>query len=279
MLENFYRGTFALPALVGCELSEFAAVLLHLLLHHYQDYSAGVDSCPFRQVRQFMVSPGEFDCRLTGHMGRPDGVTVGDRGVESRSVVERIIVLDPSSHANSKWSKPLNERIGRPSRAAGVEHDECGRLISGLACRSECTCGDHGTRVEVIYVVLERNELLVAVPREMHYVRAKSCDSFLQVLSGRRQPHLNLHLITMQGSLDCSADPRVFPSDSKIAFRGSTQHEDAEFFDLWCAQGPQRRLHLRIGRGDARSRQRPSSPHRSVYAAWTPTDDGRTDCS
>lgn len=119
-------------------------------------------------------------------------------------------------------------RTGRTPFLTSVEHDQRGRGVGGGEGGGEG--GHHHTLVEGVAVPLEGDEALVAVPREMHDMRPEPSDALQQVLSGNREPNVDIHLVAMHSGFDGTPNAGVLPTDAAISLRGGTKHENAKLF-------------------------------------------------
>jgi hypothetical protein len=95
--------------------------------------------------------------------------TVGDRGVEPSGVSDRVTVLDAVGHPDCRRDHLLNQVIDLRRRPTRVEHDQQRRVADRSERVRERSCLNNDSAVRVVEVVLEDDQLVVAVPGEMTY--------------------------------------------------------------------------------------------------------------
>jgi len=170
-----------------------------------------------------VLNARELKGGLRRPMRRQDRLAVGDGGIELSRIADRITVVDADGHPDRKRHHVAHEPMEMTRGVARVQDDKDGRVVGCRdgPCKRPSRYVD--PRMWGVQFILQDEELLIAVAREVYDVRSKPSDAVEQVGRSGCRPNIKFDLIAVECGFDGRSDSLLFSTYPEVAFAGRAQ--------------------------------------------------------
>jgi hypothetical protein len=139
-------------------------------------------------------------------MGGANGLTICDCCVELRSIGDGVPIIDRVGHPDREWGDSCDKVIDLACGVARVEQNQKRRVVGRLERQCECPGSYNNPLVHLVLLILEDDQVIVAVPGEVHHVGSESGDAIEKIIGRRCGANIEVHKVAVQCTLDGRAD-------------------------------------------------------------------------